>query len=179
MKKADVTNEKPNSIMNTGKQWYAIYTRPRWEKKVNELLEKKGIQSYCPLNRVKRKWTDRTKIIYQPLIPSYVFVCITEPEKTKVRMTDGVVNFVYWLGKPAVIREQEIELIQRFLGDYENIEARQVDVVEGQRVRILSGVLTNKEGFVVRIEHNRAYVYIESLGVELTAQFEKKNLEAV
>ncbi|MFN5931691.1 MAG: transcription termination/antitermination NusG family protein, partial [Sphingobacteriales bacterium] len=81
--------------MNTEKHWYAIYTRPRWEKKVNELLEKKGIQTYCPLNRVKRRWSDRTKIIYQPLIPSYVFVCITEAEKAKVRMTDGVVNFVY------------------------------------------------------------------------------------
>ena len=165
--------------MKTEKHWYAIYTRPRWEKKVNDLLEKKGIQSYCPLNRVRRKWTDRTKIIYQPLIPSYVFVCVSDAEKTKVRMTEGVVNYVYWLGKPAVIRDQEIELIKRFLGDYENVEARQVELVEGQRVRILSGVLTNKEGKVVRVEHNRAYVYIESLGVELTAQFEKKNLEAV
>ncbi|MFN5931450.1 MAG: transcription termination/antitermination protein NusG, partial [Sphingobacteriales bacterium] len=130
-------------------------------------------------NRVKRRWSDRTKIIYQPLIPSYVFVCITEAEKAKVRMTDGVVNFVYWLGKPAIIRENEIDLIKRFLGDYENVEVKQVELVEGQRVRVLFGVLTNKEGLVVRIEHNKAYVYIESLGVELTAQFEKKNLEAV
>lgn len=165
--------------MSTEKHWYAVYTRPRWEKKVHELFERKGICCYCPLNRVRRKWSDRTKIVFQPLIPSYVFVCITEAEKNKVRMTDGVVNFVYWLGKPAIIRDQEIELIKRFLGEYENVEATQLEIVEGQRVRILSGVLTHKEGMVVRVENNRAFVYIESLGMELTAQFEKKNLEAV
>ena len=165
--------------MSTEKHWYAVYTRPRWEKKVNELFEKKGIESYCPLNKVKRKWTDRTKIIYQPLIPSYVFVYVNEAEKTKVRMVDGVVNFVYYLGKPAVIRDQEIELIKRFLGDYENVETRQVDVAEGQKVRILTGVMTNKLGTIIRVEHNKALVYIVSLGIELVAQFEKKNLEAV
>jgi len=165
--------------MNTERFWYAVYTRPRWEKKVNELFERKGIESYCPLNKTRRKWSDRTKIVYQPLIPSYVFVHVNDTEKAKVRMVDGVVNFVYYLGKPAVIREQEINLIKRFLGDYENVEARSVDVAEGQRVRILSGVMTNKEGTVIRIEHNKALVYIESLGIELVAQFEKKNLEAV
>lgn len=165
--------------MSIERYWYAVYTRPRWEKKVNELFERKGIDSYCPLNKTRRKWSDRMKIVYQPLIPSYVFVHVNEAEKAKVRMVDGVVNFVYYLGKPAVIREQEINLIKRFLGDYENVETRSVDVAEGQRVRILSGVMTNKEGTVIRIEHNKALVYIESLGIELVAQFEKKNLEAV
>lgn len=165
--------------MNKEKHWYALYTKPRWEKKVNELLERKGFTSYCPLNKVRRKWSDRTKIVYQPLFPSYVFAYLNEEEKTKVRMVDGVVNFVYYLGKPAVIREQEIDLIKRFLGDYENVETQQIDLSEGQRVRIKTGVLTNKEGLVVRIEHNRAFVYIESIGIELTAQFEKKNLEIV
>lgn len=165
--------------MNKEKHWYALYTKPRWEKKVNELLERKGFTSYCPLNKVRRKWSDRTKIVYQPLFPSYVFAYLNEEEKTKVRMVDGVVNFVYYLGKPAVIRDQEIDLIKRFLGDYENVETQQIDLSEGQRVRIKTGVLTNKEGLVVRIEHNRAFVYIESIGIELTAQFEKKNLEIV
>ena len=108
-----------------------------------------------------------------------VFVYLNEAEKAIVKMVDGVVNFVYYLGKPAVIRDQEIELIKRFLGDYENVETRQVDVAEGQKVRILTGVMTNKLGTIIRVEHNKALVYIVSLGIELVAQFEKKNLEAV
>ena len=91
-----------------GLKWYAIYTRPRWEKKVNSLLLEKGIESYCPLNKVRRKWSDRIKVVEEPLFKSYVFVKIGDEHRTEVRMTTGVVNFVYWNGKPAVIREKEI-----------------------------------------------------------------------
>ncbi len=96
-------------------KWYAIYTRPRWEKKVNKLLTEKGIESYCPLNKVRRKWSDRMKLIEEPLFKSYVFIKITDESRTNVRMTDGVINFVYWDGKPAVIRDKEIQTIKLFL----------------------------------------------------------------
>src|SRR3954462_4857025 len=103
-------------------RWYAIYTRPRWEKKVNTLLSEKKIESYCPLNKVRRKWSDRIKTVEEPLFKSYVFVKIDDAERSNVRMTNGVVNFVYWNGKPAVIREKEIQTIKRFLNEYEQVE---------------------------------------------------------
>ncbi len=78
--------------MNT--KWFAIYTRPRWEKKVHILLMQKGIESYCPLNKVRRRWSDRIKLVEEPLFKSYVFVKTDEAGRTPVRMTDGVVNFV-------------------------------------------------------------------------------------
>ena len=165
--------------MTEEKKWYALYTRPRWEKKVNDLLTRKGMESYCPLNRVRRRWTDRTKIVQVPLFTSYVFVHITEAEKGEVRFTDGVVNFVYWERKPAIIRNEEIELIKKFLRDYEDVEVRPLTLTEGQRVRIRTGVMMNKEGVVAQIKNNRAVVVIESLGYELAAQFEKRNLEPV
>ncbi|MGZ4023417.1 MAG: transcription termination/antitermination NusG family protein, partial [Flavisolibacter sp.] len=77
-------------------RWYAIYTRPRWEKKVAGLLVQKQIENYCPLNRVRRQWSDRVKIIEEPLFKSYVFVKIEDEDRSLVRMTNGVVNFVYW-----------------------------------------------------------------------------------
>src|SRR3569832_1099930 len=95
-------------------KWYAIYTRPRWEKKVNNLLSQKGIEVYCPLNKIRRKWSDRIKTIEEPLFKSYVFVKVNDEDRTSVRMTNGVVNFVYWNGKPAIIREKEIQTIKRF-----------------------------------------------------------------
>jgi transcription antitermination factor NusG len=93
----------------TIRKWYAIYTKPRWEKKVARLLQENGIESYCPLNKVQRKWSDRVKVVEEPLFKSYVFVRVNEEEKTPVRMTNGVVNYVYWQGKPALVKDKEIE----------------------------------------------------------------------
>ena len=91
--------------------WYAIYTKPRWEKKVHSLLTEKKIESYCPLNKVRKKWSDRMKTVEEPLFKRYVFARVNEEEQTKVRMTAGVMNFVYWQGKPAIIPAKEIETI--------------------------------------------------------------------
>ena len=103
--------------------WRSIH-RPRWEKKVNQLLTEKGLESYCPLNKVRRKWSDRVKVVEEPLFKSYVFVKVSDEDRTAVRMTTGAINFVYWQGKPAVIKEKEILAIKRFLDEYENVEAR-------------------------------------------------------
>lgn len=92
--------------MATEKKWYALYTRAKWEKKVVALLDKKNITNYCPLNRVHKQWSDRKKVMYEPLFRSYVFVYITEKEKLTTRDTDGVLHFVMHEGKPAVIREE-------------------------------------------------------------------------
>ena len=108
----------PKSQNNT-KKWLALYTRPRWEKKVHALLEEKGIESYCPLNKVRRQWSDRVKVVEEPLFKSYVFVRVDEGERTAVRLTSGAINFIYWNGKPALIREKEIDTIRKFLdGDF-------------------------------------------------------------
>lgn len=165
--------------MESPKNWYAVYTKPRWEKKVSELLDKKGLEQYCPLNKVRRKWSDRYKVIEEPLFKSYVFVHITENEKERIRLTDGVVNFVYWNGKPAIIKSEEIEIIRKFLKEYENVEASPVSFSAGQKVRIKTGLMMDREGLVIKVVNNRAYVLLESLGYELTAQFEKTNLEPI
>ena len=165
--------------MSENKHWYAVYTRPRWEKKVTNLLIRAGIEVYCPLNKVQKQWKDRVKLVEEPLIRSYVFVHIAEAKKTNVRMVDGVVNFVYWLGKPAVIRQEEIELIQRFLGDYENVEVKRIEIKEGQRVKIVSGILTECEGVVLKIENKMVSLVVESLGFELSAKVEIAKLKAL
>ncbi|HEX4957018.1 MAG TPA: UpxY family transcription antiterminator [Lacibacter sp.] len=165
--------------MKDQKKWHAVYTHPRSEKKVAQLLEKKKMEVYCPLTKVRKRWSDRYKVIEEPLFKSYVFVCITEEEKTAVRLTDGVVNFVYWLGKPAVIKTSEIQIIKKFLSEYEEVQANPTPVKEGQRVRVKTGLLMDTEGEVIKVVNNRVYVLLESLGYELTAKFDKSNLEPV
>jgi transcription antitermination factor NusG len=104
------------------RKWLAIYTKPRWEKKIDQLLIEKGIESYCPLNKVMRKWSDRMKLVEEPLFKSYVFVHINEQEEQTVRLVHGVLNFVYWLGKPAVIKQVEIDRIKMFLNDFHDVK---------------------------------------------------------
>lgn len=160
-------------------KWYAIYTKPRWEKKVNSLLLQKGIEVYCPLNKVRRKWSDRIKTVEEPLFKSYVFVKITDEERTEVRMTNGVVNFVYWNGKPAIIKEKEIQTIKRFLDEYENVEVMRIDVTEGDRVQVTAGPMMDKEGKVLEVKNKTAKVCIDSLGYMLIAYIDKSKLITV
>jgi transcription antitermination factor NusG len=164
-------------MSDSKKKWYALYTKPRWEKKVNKALEQKGIEAYCPLNRVKRKWSDRMKIVEEPLFKSYVFVRVEENDRTEVRYVDGVLNFVYWNGKPAVVRDEEIIEIKKFLNDYENVEVKNIDMRPADEVVINAGVMVGATGRVLRVlGNNFVEVRIESLGFALTAKFEKKNL---
>ena len=160
----------------TSKKWYAVYTRPRWEKKVHKLLEEKGIDTYCPLNKVHRKWSDRIKVVDEPLFKSYVFVKVSEDEKTQVRMTEGVVNFIYWLGKPAIIKEKEIETIKKFLNDHHDVEVRALEVKEGKKVMVQSGILMGKEGTVKKVLHKKVEIVIESIGFVLSAYIDKSKI---
>ena len=102
-------------MSETKKNWYAVYTKPRWEKKVAETLTNQKIHNYCPLNRVLRQWSDRKKFVYEPLFTSYVFVRVAERQLARLNQLDGILQVVYWLGKPAIIKEEEIEVIRQFL----------------------------------------------------------------
>lgn len=116
------------------------------------------------------------KLVEEPLFKSYVFVKVSDEDRSKVRMTTGAINFVYWNGKPAVIREREITAIRRFLNEYENVEARPMELKLNQRVRITNGSLMDKEGKVLDIRHKTAKIAIESLGYILVAYIERSKL---
>ena len=158
------------------KKWFALYTKPRWEKKVNSLLNDKGVECYCPLNRVKRKWTDRIKTIEEPLFKSYVFVKVDDTERTKVRLTNGVINFVYWNGKPAIVKEKEIQTIKRFLDEHEAVQVRPMELMPNQVVLITSGAFMDQQAVVLDANKKEVRVAILSLGQELIATIDKTKL---
>jgi transcription antitermination factor NusG len=95
-------------------RWLVIRTRPRWEKKVANLLQEKGVEVFCPLVKTPRQWSDRLKTIDVPLLRSFLFVRIEQEQRTVVRLTDGVVNFVYKNGKPVVVKERLLRQIRQF-----------------------------------------------------------------
>ena len=158
------------------RKWLAIYSRPRWEKKVNQLLTEKGFESYCPLNKVRRKWSDRVKVVEEPLFKSYVFVKVNDEDRTGVRMTPGVINFVYWNSKPAVIKEKEINIIRRFLNEYDNVEVKPINLKVSQRVKITTGPLMDHEGAVISLRRKQVKVAIDSLGYVLIAYIDRTKL---
>ncbi len=159
------------------KKWYAVYTKPRWEKKVYKMLIDKGVVAYCPVNKVRKKWSDRYKIIEEPLFKSYVFVRIHEDEFLKVRMVDGVLNFLYWCGQPAVVKDEEIDEIQTFLGEYQMVELLPLDVIPGQQVKVIKGVFTGLEGEVEKIDKRYITLVINSIGYAIRAKLPSRNIE--
>jgi transcription antitermination factor NusG len=161
------------------KQWYAVYTRARWEKKVADLLTRKDIENYCPLNRVKKQWADRKKMVLEPLFTSYVFVKVAEKEHVQLKKTDGVINLVYWLGKPAVIREVEIDTIHRFLGEHQNIKLEKTPVNINDMVRVISGPLLEHEGQVVAVKSKTIKIILPSLGYMMSAEIETAKVEVI
>ena len=160
------------------KSWYAVYTRPHSEKKVFDRLQDAGFEAYCPLNRVKKKWSDRIKWVEEPLFKSYVFVKVTESGRTGVRMVNGVVNFVYWLGKPAMVREKEIQTIRKFLNDYEEVQVLPLNLSTDTPVTIRQGIFMDKEARVLKVINNKVQVIIQSIGYSLVAIVNKSNLVA-
>jgi transcription antitermination factor NusG len=165
--------------MDIKKNWYAVYTKPRWEKKVAAMLLEKGIENYCPVNKVTRQWSDRKKVVMEPVFKGYVFVKLEDNKKWQVKDVNGILNFVYWLGKPAVIRDEEIDTIRKFLNEFKDVQVEPKGVVVNSEVRIRQGVLMNYHGVVVEVLGNRAVVKIETLDIQLSAHFDKKNLEPV
>ncbi|WP_298391811.1 UpxY family transcription antiterminator [Hydrotalea sp.] len=162
-----------SAMLSKEKKWYAVYTKPRWEKKTDQILIQKGIESWCPMQKAERKWTDRKKIIDIPIFRSYVFVRINEIGRVPVLETDGVINFVHYLGKPAVIRDEEIDLIKQYLlipGTTIQVADAQV-LKEKTRVKIKAGVFMDNEGEILRIGKKKVYVQLQTLGQVMVVEF--------
>ena len=173
-----VTEDKRSYAMTVNnEQWYALYTKPRWEKKVAKLLDEQGIENYCPINKVTRQWSDRKKVVLEPVFKGYVFVKIGDENKWEVKKINGVLNFVYWLGKPAPIREEEILTIKKFLNEFTDVQVTELSLKVNSTVMVKTGVLMNYQGILVELIGNKARVRIESMGLQLSAQFDKRNLQ--
>ena len=161
------------------KKWYVVYTRPRWEKKVASYLAIRGIEHYCPLNKVMKQWSDRKKIVMEPLFKGYLFVKVNDVLKWDIKSIEGIINFVYWLGKPAQVRESEIITIKKFLQEFNSVQITKTELNENSSVVIKQGILMNYRGIILKLQGNKAIVSIDSMGLELSASFDKNNLEPV
>jgi transcriptional antiterminator RfaH len=147
--------------------WYVVYTQPRNEKKVADRLEQIGVTAYCPLVTQVRQWSDRKKKVQVPLINSYVFVNVEEKEREQVFQVNGIVRYLFWLGKPAVVREEEINMLRDSLKD--TMSAVEVTGIQvGDSLNIPNGPFHGKEGIVKLIKKNSLQLVLKELGVLIT-----------
>lgn len=152
--------------MNLKMEWFALYTKPRSEKKVAENLAALGIEVYCPLVTTIKQWSDRKKKVESPLIPSYIFVKIEEANRKDVFQVAGVVQYVFWLGKPAKIQPHEIEALKTQLAA-PVVKVTLETWTPNAQIQINEGPFKNQMAVVEKVSTNKVTLILKSLGIRL------------
>lgn len=160
-------------------QWFVLYTKPRNEKKVADRLSKRGFEIYCPMKKVKRQWSDRIKLIEEPLFSSYIFIKIHDSARDLVFSEPGVVRYLFWLGKAAVVREEEMVHLKSFMNDYEYNHMEVNALTKNDLVRLKSGPLTGRKGIIEKMNNRKAILYLEDLQFKVTVSLNQTNLQKV
>ncbi|MDV6234053.1 UpxY family transcription antiterminator [Leptospira ellisii] len=150
-------------------EWYALYTNPRAEKKLKQLLAQKKIECFLPLLSKKKKWSDRWKVIEEPLYPSYIFVKIQfYRDRVNVLQLPGAHHFVFYAGKPYVIPDEDLNLVRVFLETFPNkIEIQiQEKLLPGKKVKVQEGPFAGYNAEVVR-KKNEEQIIVKFPGMNL------------
>ena len=154
--------------------WFAVRTTTRWELKASSELSRRGVEIYLPLCRSKRNWSDRIKVIDQPVFPSYLFARFQPEERIRVLEAPGVRQVVGIGSTPVPLEDCEIENLKTLVTASAVLEPWPY-LHAGQRVRIERGPLTGVEGFVVRAPHEslRIVVSVDLLQRSVAAEIDR------
>lgn len=168
--------EIENQLDDKERKWFAVYTKPRAEKKVNEQLEQYGYEVYLPLKKELRQWKDRRKWVEVPLFNSYVFLKVNAKQYYEIpKLIKGFVKFVTIGGQKIAVREEEIETIKKLL-DYsgDNIDVLNEDFRLNQKVEVRIGQLKGLKGKLVEFRGKyKIAVRIDALGTDLLVEINK------
>ena len=141
-------------------KWHVLHTRPRHEKKVEKDLLLNGIQAYCPVKCEYKLWSDRKKKVFVPVLPSMILVRIEEKKLNDVFISRGVIGYMKWLGKKAVVRDSEIDRLKK------NIE---YSLGSNHKIGTKVGIRNfgNQIGIINKISKNKIWISLENLGYKL------------
>ena len=142
--------------------WNVIYTKSRSEKKVEERLKNIGIEAYCPVRTEVKFWSDRKKSILVPVLPSMVLVKIEKNKRNQVFDIPGVVRYMFWLKKHAVVRDSEVDSLRLLLKSNNIIEQNVASYNVGDEIKISS--LKDQLGIIKKISKNQIWVVLKQLG---------------
>lgn len=149
-------------------KWHPVYTRSRAEKKAYQALINKGIETYLPLHRQLKQWSDRKRWIDEPFIRSYLFVKITDQQQTEVLMTKGISRFIYFSNKIASMPDRQIEELKLLMASPYELEITEDDVQTGEKVIIKAGPLKGLTGEMVSYRSQKQLILrLENLGCSI------------
>ncbi|RFC54793.1 UpxY family transcription antiterminator [Brumimicrobium aurantiacum] len=143
--------------------WYVLITKPKCEKKVESRLLQQGIEAYCPTRIERRQWSDRIKKVETPMLPSMLLVNLKDNERDLVFEVPGVLRYLFWLGKPAEVSQQEVDVLNEMSENHANIVS--VDKIkEGSEIDVTNFGTETKKGVVKKISGNQCWVLLKNLG---------------
>lgn len=158
--------------------WYALYTKPKKEIKVAQQLENLGFTVYLPTKVEVRKWSDRKKKVITPLFSSYVFIQIEESKRASVFVIDGILNYVFWLGKPAVIKSSEIETMQRELAKpYRAIVITGLE--KGKEIEFTATAFKGQKAIIEELTGSKVHLRLKTLGFKVIISRSMLQQEAI
>jgi transcriptional antiterminator RfaH len=167
-------------LKKSGFKWYAVYTRPRAEKQVFERLTEAEVETFLPMQKTYRTWSDRKKMIEKPLLSSYIFVKINDHNFPKVYKIPGVVKFVTFEGIPASIPQNQIDNLRLLINSNAEIEVSSARFAQGDQVEVISGSLVGLTGELIRIGNSkRVVVRIDRLDQNLLLKIPKAFLRRI
>ena len=150
--------------------WYVLYVKSNAERKVARELSQRNIEVYAPVVTEIRQWSDRKKKIETPLFKSYVFVRLESKDRNLVFDVPGAVRYLYWLNKPAVVRDKEIDVIRDWLTN-ENIDTFQLAKYNpGDEITINRGLLKNRDAVIQEVGKKTMKLFLKDMGVVVTAR---------
>lgn len=155
-----------NISLNTAAyKWYPVYTHSRAEKKAHQALLDKDIESYLPLRRQLKQWSDRKKWIEEPFIKSYLFVHISDQQQAEVLMTKGVARFIYFGGKIAPMPDRQIDDLKLLMTSALDLEVTEENLLPGEKIKIKAGPLKGMTGEIISYRSQKQLVLrLENLG---------------
>jgi transcription antitermination factor NusG len=166
---AAATLPPPKELKKPEKAWYAVYTNSRAEKRVNDRISELGIETFLPLQKTLRQWSDRKKVIEKPLISSYIFVKIIPRDYFTVRKIDGVVKFIMIDRKPVPIPEVQITNLRILCGSDADVELSTNVYEKGDLVEVTVGSLAGLRGELIRAgRKHKVVIRIIQPGMNLT-----------
>jgi len=160
-------------------RWYALHTRSRHEKLVEGELRKKGIETFLPLRKITRHWSDRIKKIEQPIFSGYLFVHTPLKDRMEILQTRGSVRLVGFHSLPVPIPDKEMDVVRRFVEEKISVDPYPY-LAQGDHVYVRSGPLKGVEGFIVRKDRQTRLVIsldllFQSVSVEIDEALVEKN----
>jgi transcription antitermination factor NusG len=147
-----ITEGELKTIKNGSSEakWYAVYTRPRAEKLVYQRLVEEGIETFLPLQKTYRIWSDRKKLVEKPLLSSYIFVRTNSKNFPVVFKTNGVVKFISFEGQPVSIPQNQIDNLRLLINSDADIEVSSENFARGDSVEVISGSLVGLTGELIK-----------------------------